>query len=250
VPPLSALPLLALAAFVAGLVDSIAGGGGLIVLPSLLAAGLPPHFALGTNKGQSLFGAVASAASFARRGYVDRARVIPGFALGFVGAIAGAFAQLAIRPDVLRPIVIALLLLAAGIVGWPRRTTGEARPIAHAKAIGAVVALVLGAYDGFFGPGVGTMLLVSAVLVYGDSLTHASGNAKVVNLASNVASFATFAFHGTILWSIALPMAACNALGAWIGARLAVKRGDKLVRVVVLAVVTALVAKIALDLRR
>ena len=181
---------------------------------------------------------------------MDRSRAIPGFACGFVGAIAGAAAQLALDPKVLRPVVLALLAVAAVVVAWPRRPHARAAPIRHAALVGAVVALVIGAYDGFFGPGTGTMLLVAYVLVHADTLTHASGNAKAVNLASNVASFAIFAWRGTILWSVALPMAAANAAGAWVGVHLAVRNGDRFIRVVVLVVVALLVAKLALDLGR
>jgi uncharacterized membrane protein YfcA len=246
--PLATIALLALAAFAAGVVDAIGGGGGLVTVPALLAANLPPHLALGTNKGQAIFGAVSSAVTYARRGYMDRARALPGFACGFLGALAGAAAQLAIDPAVLRPVVIGLLVVAAGLVAWPRKMNERRSPIRHAAAIGAVVALVIGAYDGFFGPGTGTMLLVAYVALYADTLTHASGNAKAVNLASNCASFVLFAWRGTILWSVALPMAAANALGAYVGVHLAVRRGDRFVRVVVLGVVALVVGKLLHDL--
>jgi uncharacterized membrane protein YfcA len=247
-----ALALLCGASFGAGMVDAIAGGGGLIALPALMGIGLPPHLALGTNKGQAVFGAIASAASFARRGYVDRARVPWGFGLGLLGSCLGALALLAMDPKALRPLVIVLLVAAAAVVAWPRRTPDEAvrrAPLANAASIGAAIALVAGAYDGFFGPGVGTMLLVANTVVYADSLTHASGNAKVVNLASNVAAVVLFAWRGTVVWTIALPMAASNAVGAWVGARLAIRRGDRFVRVIVLVVVAAVVTKLALDWR-
>jgi uncharacterized membrane protein YfcA len=248
VPLLSPLTLglLVLAGFGAGFVDAIAGGGGLLTLPALLAAGFPPHLALATNKGQAVFGAVSSAAGYARRGAVDRARAPLAFALGLVGSMLGALAQLAVRPSVLRPLVIALLGLSAVVLAWPRRAVTRA-PIAGAPLWGALVALVLGAYDGFFGPGVGTMLIVAFVLVYGDSLTRASGNAKIVNLASNVAAFALFAARGNVVFRVALPMAIANVVGAWSGAHLAVRRGDRFVRVVVLAVALALLLKLALD---
>src|SRR5207253_7975956 len=130
--------------------------------------------ALGTNKGQAIFGAVSSAITYYRRGYMDRARAVPGFAFGFVGALAGAAAQLALDPEVLRPVVLALLTVAAAIVAWPRRPTSPEQtrkePLRHAASIGAAVALVIGAYDGFFGPGTGTMLLVAYVLVHADTL--------------------------------------------------------------------------------
>jgi uncharacterized membrane protein YfcA len=243
-----AIALLALAGFAAGFVDSIAGGGGLVTLPALLAAGLPPHAALATNKGQAVFGTVSSVVGYARSGAVDRKRAPLGFLLGFVGSLLGALAQLAVRPQLLRPIVIALLAGAAVVVAWPRPAAKRA-PLARAALWGGLAALVLGAYDGFFGPGVGTMLIVSFVLVYADSLTRASGNAKVVNGAANLAAFGLFALRGSILFPIALPMAAANMTGAWVGSHLAVRGGDRFIRGVVLAVVGVLVVKLATDLR-
>ena len=243
------LLLLALSAFAAGLVDAIAGGGGLLTVPALLAAGLPPQIAIATNKGQACFGAVSSFASFWTKDGIDRRRAPLGFACGFFGSLAGAQVLLLVKPEPLKPIVLVLLILAAAFVAWPRKPRDGT---AHSWATIALVpvAFTLGFYDGFFGPGVGSMLIVAFVLLFGDTLTRASGNAKVVNLASNVAALVLFSVRGTVLWKIALPMAAANAAGAFIGARLAVKRGDRFVRVVVLVVVAALVVKIALDLVR
>jgi uncharacterized protein len=241
------IALLSGAAFAAGVVDSIAGGGGLLTVPALLAAGLPPQIALATNKGQAAFGAVSSFGSFWMRGGIDRARAPLGFVCGFFGSLAGARVLLMIEPEPLKPVVLVLLMVAALIVAWPRKPT-HGSPHAWAMYGLVPVAFVLGFYDGFFGPGVGSMLIVAFVLLFGDTLTRASGNAKVVNLASNLAALALFASRGTVLWRIALPMAAANAAGAFVGARLAVKRGDGFVRLVVLAVVAALVVKMAGDL--
>ena len=246
--------LLAGAGFLAGLVDAIGGGGGLVSLPALLAAGLPPPIALATNKGQAIFGAVSSFAAFWRRGGIDRARAPLGFAAGFIGSCLGVRALLAMRPEPLRPVVMALLIVAAATVVVGRRgSSAPARPRvaldgARGGAALAAIALLLGAYDGFFGPGTGSMLIVAFTLLFGQTLTRASGNAKVVNLASNLAAFLLFARHGAILWSVALPMAAANAGGAALGAHLAVRRGDRLVRWVVLAVVAAVVIKLGADM--
>jgi uncharacterized membrane protein YfcA len=239
--------LLALSAFCAGMVDAIAGGGGLITVPALLAAGLPPQFALATNKGQASFGAISSFVSFWTRDGIDRPRAPLGFAAGFIGSLVGAWVLLLVRPEPLKPIVLVLLLMAAGLVAYPQKpTTGRARSWAT-LALGPI-AFALGFYDGFFGPGTGSILIVLFVLVFGDTLTRASGNAKVVNLASNLAALLLFSIKGAVSWRIAGPMAAANALGAFTGARLAIKRGDRFVRVVVLGVVTVLVLKMAHDL--
>ena len=245
--------LLAVAAFGAGLLDAIAGGGGLISLPALLAAGIPPHLALGTNKGQAVFGATASAVSFWRRGEVTRERALPAFAAGFAGSWLGAHLVLGVPPATLRVAVIALLLGAATLVLARRSAAALVPKVTSARA--ALIALIgisfaLGAYDGFFGPGTGSLLVIAFATVFGDALTRASGNAKVVNLASNLAAMLLFASHGNILWRVALPMAGANAVGAAVGARLAIKRGDRLVRVVVIAVVLAVVTKLGVDLLR
>lgn len=245
---MTTLLLLVLASFSAGAVDAIAGGGGLITVPALLAAGLPPQIALATNKGQAAFGAVSSFASFWSRGGIDRGRAPLGFALGFVGSIAGARALLAVRPEPLKPVVLVLLLAAAGFITWPRKTRPAGPPRSLAWLV--PIAFGLGFYDGFFGPGVGSMLIVCFVMVFGDTLTRASGNAKVVNLASNLAALLLFSLKGAVLWRYAAPMALANAAGAFLGARQALIRGDRFVRLIVLGVVTLLVLKMGYDLVR
>jgi uncharacterized protein len=155
-----------------------------------------------------------------------------------------------LRP--LRVIVIVLLVIAATIVLARRRVEPRPRAMTPATRAAALagIGLVLGAYDGFFGPGTGSMLVVAFSVVFGDALTRASGNAKIVNLASNLAAMLLFAHRGVVIWSVALPMAAANALGAAAGAHLAVRKGDRLVRAVVLLVVAAIVVKLAVDLSR
>ncbi len=248
--PPATLALLVTAALGAGFVDAIAGGGGLLTVPALMAAHLPPQMALGTNKGQSTFGAVSSAVSFWRRGAVDRKRTPRAFVGGLVGAICGVSLLLRMRPEPLRPIIIALLVAAAVFVAVRPRVaaaglSANARPYAL-----AAVTFSLGLYDGFFGPGVGTMLIVAFTIIYGESITSASANAKVVNLASNLASLAIFAWNDRVVWSIALPMAGANAIGAWLGARMALKHGDRYVRAVLFVVVFALVIKLSVDALR
>jgi uncharacterized membrane protein YfcA len=245
------IALLVVAAFGAGLVDAIAGGGGLVSLPALLAAGLPPTLALGTNKGQAVFGAVTSAASFTARGEIDRPRAVSGFVAGFIGAWIGARGVLAIPLGSLRVIVMVLLIGAAVLALVRRNAPARARELGPGAARGATlaIALVLGAYDGFFGPGTGTLLVMAFATVFGDSLVRASGNAKIVNLASNLAAVSLFASRGTVLWSLALPMAAANAVGAATGAHLALRRGERVVRLAVLVVVAAVVVKLGVDVR-
>lgn len=240
---------LAIAAFFAGLVDAIAGGGGLVTVPALLAAGLDPRIALATNKGQAVFGAIASAASYRARGAVDPERERVAFGAGFVGSVLGALLLLRFRPEPLRPVIVVLLLVAVAIALVPRERLPVMRPSRPRLAL-AAVAFVLGTYDGFFGPGVGSMLIVANVVLFQDPLVKASGNAKIVNLASNLAAFGYFAWQGKVLFAISLPMAVANALGAYTGSRLAVRGGDKLVRRVVVGVVLAIVIKLLRDIVR
>ena len=242
------LPLLLLAAFCAGFVDAIAGGGGLLTLPALLAAGLPTHVALGTNKGQAVWGSGAALLTFARRGLVDRQAAPGRFLAGFVGSLCGAGLVLLVAPAVLRPLVLALLVLVALFLTFrpPLAPTERARP----AWVGMLLALGVGAYDGFFGPGTGTFLIVGYVLLLGHALTRASAEAKVVNFASNLAALLVFAAKGDVIWSISLPMAAAQMLGSWAGTHAAVRGGDRLVRGVLLLVVVALVGKLGWDLVR
>ena len=241
------LATLVVAAFSAGLVDAIGGGGGLVTVPALLALGLDPRIALATNKGQAVFGAVASAASYKRRGEITQDRVPVAFFAGLLGSLCGALLLTALRPEPLRPVIVVLLLAALGVALVPRDKLPKLSPSRPKLALFAV-AFGLGAYDGFFGPGVGSMLIAANVVLFHEPLVRASGNAKIVNLASNLAAFGLFAARGTILWRVALPMAVANALGASVGARLALKGGDKLVRRVVVCVVLAVVAKLVRDM--
>ena len=249
------LAVLLAAALVAGVVDAIAGGGGLVTVPALLWAGLPPQLALGTNKGQGVFGTFASLWRYGRAGMLDRERAKVSLPFGFAGALAGAALVLNLPPAVLRPVVLVLLVVVALFLAVrppPQAKAGAAgaapvRSPARNAAIAASIALAIGGYDGFFGPGTGTFLIIAYALAFAAPLARASADAKVVNFASNFASMLLFAWRGTVLWRLALPMAAAQFAGGWIGAHLAVKGGNGRVRWVVLGVVTALVIKLGLD---
>ncbi len=241
--------MLVLAAFVAGLIDAVAGGGGLLTVPAILAAGLPPHLALGTNKGQSVFGSAAALITFARRGVVDFKLARLTFPLGLVGSVLGARLVLAMSPAALRPLVLILLPCAALTLLWPRRELKGDRS-RHRKLIAASLALVVGAYDGFFGPGTGTFLVIGFATLLHSPLLRATADAKVINFASNLAAVAMFSAQGKIWWSVALPMALAQMAGGFLGAHIAVRKGERMIRVVVLGIVAALVTKLAFDLSR
>jgi uncharacterized protein len=244
--PVWIVVVLAVAAFGAGTVDAIAGGGGLITVPALLAAGLPPQIALGTNKGQSVWGSGAAMVAFWRAGRIDRAQARFTFPLGLVGSLAGATLVLGISKDALRPVVIGMLIGAAVLLVIKKPSRDADAPTR--PAIAAVLALVIGAYDGFFGPGTGTFLIVGFVALCGRSLVSASADAKVVNFGSNLAAVLVFARDGAVVWEVALPMAVGQLLGGVIGARLAMRGGARVVRIVVLVVSGALIAKLAWDI--
>lgn len=248
-PSFAQLALLVAAALAAGIVDAIAGGGGLITLPSLLAVGLPPHVALGTNKGQSVFGSAMALFRFQRAGLVNGPRAKVAFPVGLLGSFGGAALVMWINPATLRPLVVVLLVAVAIFLAVYRRPElpPPDRHPTHAALIAGAIALIIGAYDGFFGPGTGTFLIAALVGLLGLTLPQATADAKVVNFASNLAAVCLFAWGGVVAWKVALPMAGAQALGAFIGAHLAVKGGAKLIRPVVTLVAMALSLKVGFD---
>jgi uncharacterized membrane protein YfcA len=251
---LAEIGALALVALLAGTVDAMAGGGGLLTVPALLAVGLPPHLALGTNKGQSVFGSLSALMGFWRAGTLDTRRVRPSFIGGLFGSLGGAALVLLVSPTTLKPLVLALLVGASLLVALrpppppyepaqrPPPTGGKMRAYVWA------IALAIGMYDGFFGPGTGTLVILAYAYLLREPMTRASANAKVVNFASNLAAVALFAGRGNVVWSIALPMGAAQLAGGVLGARLAIGGGDRVVRLAVVSVVLALCAKVAWDL--
>jgi uncharacterized membrane protein YfcA len=241
--------LLCLAAFVGGTVDAIAGGGGIITVPALLAVGLPPHFALGTNKGQAVWGSAAAIVRYARAGLLDRRSALRSFPLALIGSALGAALVLQIKPGVLRPLVLALLIVATIVVALVRvPAAAEERPRHRPAAVLGTIAFVIGAYDGFFGPGTGTFLIAAYVVFLGISLARATADAKVVNCASNLAALVVFMTQGVVVWSLAAPMLVAQMAGGWTGAHLAVRGGSRFIRLVVVLVALVLVVKVARDL--
>lgn len=244
------IALLAGAAFVAGTFDAIAGGGGIVTVPALLWAGLPPDIALGTNKGQSVFGSFAATLRFGRSGLLDKARARRTFPAALLGAAAGALlVAFGVPRDALKPVILTLLVaLAAFLLLRPATLVPHGERPRHPHLVAIAIALVVGAYDGFFGPGTGTFLILAFVMWLKDAAAQASADAKVVNFASNLASLIVFWTCGWVRWDIALPMAAAQFAGGAFGAHLTVKGGDRLVRRVTPAVVLLIAAKVAYDL--
>ena len=230
------IALLTLAALFAGTVDAIAGGGGLVTVPAFLAAGLPADLALGTNKGQSVWGSLAATIAFWRAGRIDRRLAMWSFPLAVLGGTIGSRLLLLVSNEVLRPVVLAVKK-PTGTEHSPRR-----------PAVFLIAALVLGTYDGFFGPGVGTFLIVTFVSWCGRTLVDASADAKVINFGSNVGALVTLALADRVEWRVALPMAVAQLCGGMLGAHVTMAGGARLVRIVVLCVSGALVARIAYQL--
>ncbi|MGH7270730.1 MAG: TSUP family transporter [Polyangiaceae bacterium] len=234
------------AGFAAGFVDSIAGGGGIISLPALLAAGIPPHLALGTNKLQSALGTSLAGANYARSGLLVRSQIALGMACTAIGGIGGAIVVTHASPDGLR-LGIPFLLVAVFLYALvsPRFTSdrgGIMRPRMTQVAFSAVCGLILGFYDGFFGPGVGSFWTLAFVVLLGFSLPQATANTKAMNLTSNVVALSWFGGHGHVAWGLGLAMGAANMTGAAIGSSIALRRGARFIRVVFLIAVAATLA--------
>ena len=235
-----------LAAFVAGWVDAVVGGGGLVQLPALLIGlppGTPPAAILGTNKVSSMWGTATSSITYARRVRPDWRTVLPLVVSAAAGSALGAQLAKLLPKDAFTPIVL-VALVAVGVYTWRRPQLG-----AHYGRT-AVIGLVVGAYDGFLGPGTGSFFVIALVGVLGYGFLEASAKAKIANLVTNLAALAVFAAHGTVLWGLGLMMGAANLLGGYLGARTAIARGSAFVRKVFLVVVGALALKLAYDTAR
>jgi hypothetical protein len=244
------IALLAVVAGFAGTVDAIAGGGGLITLPALLAAGLPPHVAIATNKGQATWGSAASSISYWRAGLADRKLARLTWPLGAAGAVGGTQLVLLLSPDALRPVVIAMLIGASVLLFLHKPTRDADDPDLRARrfSVACLLAFAIGSYDGFFGPGTGTFLVVGFVALCGRSLIGATADAKVVNFAANLAALVAFAIAGNVVWRVALPMAVGQLAGGVFGARLAMRGGARLVRIGIVVVSGALIVKLVAQL--
>jgi uncharacterized membrane protein YfcA len=231
----------------AGFIDAIAGGGGLLTLPALLAAGLPPVTAIATSKLQSSLGTAAATAAYARQGQVDAKRFAPAALAAFVGAGLGSLTVQHIDPSFLKALVpILLIAIALYFLLAPRLGDAE-RPHRIGPALYAVVAFVLGFYDGFFGPGTGAFFVVSLILLVGLHLVPATGATKFLNLASNLGSLLVMAIGGHIIVPLGLSMAAGGMVGGQLGAMTALKIGPRIIRPLLVLVSLAMTIKILLQ---
>jgi uncharacterized membrane protein YfcA len=242
---------LCLFAFLAGFVDSVVGGGGLIQLPALfiflpkpLAASLPAVF--GTNKLSSICGTSMAAAQYSHRVQVPWASILPAGLAAFVFSALGVYTVLSLHPVVLKPLILVLLIGVAIYTYW-RKDFGHLHApqfAAHReRQFGIMVGMVIGFYDGFFGPGTGSFLIFTFIGLFGFDFLTASASAKVINFATNLSAVIYFAVTHNILYQFALPMGLCNMLGSFAGSRLAILKGNAFVRVFFLVVVALMILR-------
>ena len=238
--------------FLAGFIDSIAGGGGLISLPAYLFVGLPMHNAIATNKFSSTFGTAISTYRFLKSGNINLKSSIASVVGALVGSYSGARLALALDEKYLKYFLIVALPIIAVFV-LTRRSFGKDDTVTRLSNTKIIVysvlsGLLMGAYDGFFGPGTGTFLILVYTGIIGFNLKTASGNAKIVNLTSNVTALITFIFSNKVIFWVGLPAALCGILGNWLGSGLAIKKGSRVIKPFILFVMILLFGKILYDL--
>ncbi|BCX79680.1 TSUP family transporter [Campylobacter sp. 19-13652] len=238
-----------LSAFTAGFIDAIAGGGGLITVPTLLAMGMPPHLALGTNKLQASLGCLAAAIKFGLSGLINFKEIISGILFTFMGSFVGTRVILHLDAGFLR-YIIPVMLVAIFIYTIFSHKVGESDKKAKLKPaiFWVIFGFSIGFYDGFFGPGTGSFWTFSLVAILGLNLKKAVANTKALNLTSNIVSFATFAISSNVLWKVGFLMGTAAIIGAFLGASLAIKREIKFIRGVFLFVVGITILKLIFDI--
>ena len=242
------LPLI----FLAGFIDSIAGGGGLISLPTYLVAGLPPHIALANNKFSSCFGTFFSTVRYFKHGMIDVKIAVTSAICALIGSFLGTRAVLLLDPFFINYILIILLPIITLLTFLNKNigniNTSDEISLLKKVVIAILAGFIIGFYDGFFGPGTGTFLiLIFAVLLKYD-FTRANGNTKVVNLASNIAALIAFLLNKKIIFAIGIPAALAGIAGNLLGSKYVILRGNKMIRPIFLGVFVLLFLKIIIDI--
>ena len=244
---LDPLHLLALGAvgLLAGFIDAIAGGGGMLSVPALLAAGLPPVAALATNKMQSVIGTAMAALTYWRRGFVALGDMLPAVALAGAGGLVGALVVRGIDVGLLAIAVpVALIGVALYFLFAPHLSDADRAARLSLVPGLPLLAVAIGFYDGMFGPGTGSFFTIGLVMLFGFGLIRAAGNTKLLNLASNLAALAIFILAGDVVWPVAAVMAAGQLVGGYIGARTGIRFGARLIRPLVVVVSIAMALKL------
>ena len=237
--------------FLGALVDAVAGGGGLITLPAFLIAGVPGHLALGTNKLSSAMGTIVSTYRLWRAGFLNIRKSLPAIVCSLTGSVVGANLALLVPERVFGLLLVGLLPFAAFFVLSKRTTlSNEDGDIAPKKQLAILCAssVACGAYDGFYGPGAGTFMLLAFAFWAKMGVRSAAGTMKAVNLASNSAAFVTFAVSGEVIWLLGITAGLFGIAGHYIGAGLVLKNGTKIVRPIIGVVLSVLFIKTAWEL--
>ncbi len=242
------LLLLFFAALLAGFIDAIAGGGGMVTIPAMLLAGIPPLHVLGTNKLQSLFGSASASWAYARHGHVDLASQWPMALAAAIGAVFGALLATWIPADLLKSALPFLLIGIAIYFGLkPNIGAVDRHRRISVFAFGAGFVPVIGFYDGVFGPGTGSFLMLGFVALAGYGILKATAHTKFLNFGSNLGAFAVFVVHGSVLWKVGLVMGAGQFLGAQLGSRFAMKQGARIIKPLLVTVSIALAIRLLAD---
>ncbi len=253
VPPLYDLAphlilLLAAAAFFAGFVDAIAGGGGLITVPAMLIAGIPPLQTLGTNKVQSLFGAGSATIAYARKGHVNLREQLPMALMAVMGGSLGAALATIVPGDVLRAVMpVLLVVIALYFALKPNLDDVDKHRRVTPFVFGLTLVPLIGFYDGVFGPGTGSFFMLGFVSLAGFGMLKATAHTKLLNFGSNLGALIVFASFGATLWKLGLMMGVCQFLGAQLGSRLAMRIGAKLIKPLLVVVCIAFTIKLLSD---
>lgn len=230
---LTTILICSITAFVAGFVDSVAGGGGLIQTPVMLLTGIPPHSVLGTNKFATTFGTSLAVLNYARNGFILWRAALAGLGFSLLGAYAGSRLALHVDSAVLGKVIVALLPVGLLALFLPARKGCGGDALLSGGRLYTVMpltAFAVGMYDGFFGPGTGSFFIIALHWCLRMDLVRASGTAKVFNLASNVGALAAFLWDGKVIFALGLPMALANMAGNYLGSRLAIQKGAGIVR--------------------
>ncbi|MCF3640877.1 TSUP family transporter [Rhizobium sp. TRM95111] len=242
------LLLLFLAAFLAGFIDSIAGGGGMITIPAMLLAGIPPLETLGTNKLQSLFGSGSATIAYARAGHVRLGEQLPMAALSALGAALGAVLATVVPGDVLKA-VLPFLLVGIALYFGLKPNIGDVDKHRRMSVFLFTVTIVplIGFYDGVFGPGTGSFFMLAFVSLAGFGVLKATAHTKLLNFGSNIGAFIVFLGYGVVLWKVGLVMGAGQFLGAQLGSRLAMTIGAKVIKPLLVVTCMALAVRLMWD---
>lgn len=245
------LILVVVAAFCAGWIDAVVGGGGLLQLPALLLIpGITPVQALATNKLGSVFGTATSSVTYYRRAKPDIRTALPMAAIALAGSFGGAAVATVLPSSAFKPIIVVALLAVALLTAFKPQlgAATQLRFQGHKHHITAGAAgLGIGFYDGMIGPGTGTFLVITLVALLGYDFLQASAKAKIVNFATNAGALILFIPHGAVLWLLGGILAVANVAGSYLGSRMAISRGTTFIRVVFLVVVIALIVKLGVD---